>query len=189
MKKGNIALIGFMGVGKSTVGRMLAERLGRRFVDIDSLIQDSAGMPISKIFETYGETYFRQIEAQTIASATQATDAVIAVGGGAIESAEVRQILKDTCTVVLLTADLSTLVDRTRGNTGRPLLDGFDPEERTARMLSLLHARSEAYTSIYDITVATDRPVCSVVNQIISEIGEPSDQTVCVAVTGANACC
>ncbi len=122
-----IVLTGFMGAGKSTVGRLLAERLGWRFIDADDEIVQKAGMPVGEIFAKYGEFVFRRMETAAIAHALGERDAVIALGGGAVEVLANRLLLEQTprTTVVFLDAALPVLLARCQaqaGNTERPNL-------------------------------------------------------------------
>ena len=115
-----IVLTGFMGAGKSTVGRLLAERLGWRFVDVDDAIMEKAGMPVAEIFTKYGEFVFRRMETSAIAHALGERDAVISLGGGAVEVLANRLLLEQTprTTVVFLEAELPILLARCQAQTG-----------------------------------------------------------------------
>lgn len=116
-----------MGVGKSTVGRRLAARLGLTFVDADEEIEKAAGMTISEMFERYGEGYFRDGERRVIARLLDDEPKVIATGGGAFMQEETRALILDQGTAIWLDADIDTLVDRVSRREGRPLLKGKDP--------------------------------------------------------------
>ncbi|MBE7182172.1 MAG: shikimate kinase [Terriglobus roseus] len=109
-----IVLTGFMGAGKSTVGRLLAEQLGWRFLDVDDAIVQKAGMPVGEIFAKYGEFVFRRMEKSAIAHALGEHDAVVALGGGAVEVLANRLLLEQTprTTVVFLDAALPVLLAR-----------------------------------------------------------------------------
>lgn len=122
-----IVLIGMMGAGKSTVGKRLAARLGLPFVDADDAIEDAAGMPISEIFERYGEAYFRDGERRVIARLIDGTPKVIATGGGAFINEETRALILDQAVTVWLDADIAVLADRVRRRSHRPLLRNRDP--------------------------------------------------------------
>jgi len=177
--KRNIALVGFMGAGKSTIGKALAERLNRPFIDTDDLVQERLGAPISQVFAAQGEQFFRQVEARAIETAARMDDVVIAVGGGAVENARVREALREHCTVVLLTVDIATVLERTEGLTGRPLLDGFDPEQKLARVIELMHSRASAYSMACDVIVDAGGDVESVVETITSLVpGVPEGKRV-----------
>ncbi|MDP2856696.1 MAG: shikimate kinase [Bacillota bacterium] len=168
--KNSIALVGFMGAGKSTVGKALAERLHWAFVDTDSLIEERLGLTTSQVFGVHGEQYFREAEARAIERATQMNDVVIAVGGGAVENRRVRSALQDRCMVVLLSVDIATILERTEGITGRPLLDGIDPDQKRARIMELLHSRASTYNEVYDVVVDASADVESTVKAIEAHI-------------------
>ncbi|GLV21519.1 shikimate kinase [Sphingobium sp. TomMM35A] len=116
-----------MGVGKSTVGRRLAARLGLAFVDADEEIEKAAGMTITEMFERYGEGYFRDGERRVIARLLDDEPKVIATGGGAFMQEDTRALILDQATAIWLDADIDTLVDRVSRREGRPLLKGKDP--------------------------------------------------------------
>ncbi|WP_176597685.1 MULTISPECIES: shikimate kinase [Sphingobium] len=126
-KRGPIVLVGMMGVGKSTVGRRLAARLGVGFVDADEEIEKAAGMTITEMFERYGEAYFRDGERRVIARLMDGAPKVIATGGGAFMQEETRALILDHALAIWLNADIDTLVDRVSRREGRPLLKGKDP--------------------------------------------------------------
>ena len=117
-----LVLVGLMGVGKSTVGRRLAARLGLPFVDADSEIERAAGLSIAEIFERYGEAYFRDGERRVIARLIDGSPKVIATGGGAFINDETRALILARGIAVWLDADLDTLVERTGRRNHRPLL-------------------------------------------------------------------
>jgi len=127
MKRGPIVLVGMMGVGKSTVGRRLAARLGLHFVDADEEIEKAAGMTITEMFERYGESYFRDGERRVIARLMDGEPKVIATGGGAFMQEETRNLILEHALAIWLNADIDTLVDRVSRREGRPLLKGKDP--------------------------------------------------------------
>ncbi|WP_176591474.1 shikimate kinase [Sphingobium sp. EM0848] len=127
VKRGPIVLVGMMGVGKSTVGRRLAARLGLGFVDADEEIEKAAGMTITEMFERYGEAYFRDGERRVIGRLMDGEPKVIATGGGAFMQEETRTLILDHALAIWLDADIDTLVDRVSRREGRPLLKGKDP--------------------------------------------------------------
>jgi len=122
-----IVLIGMMGVGKSTIGRRLAARLGMRFVDADDEIVVAADMTIPEIFERYGEAGFRDGERRVIARLIEEGAAIIATGGGAFMNEETRALILEKATAIWLDADIDILVERVSRREGRPLLKGKDP--------------------------------------------------------------
>ncbi len=122
-----IVLIGMMGVGKSTIGRRLAARLGLPFVDADEEIAHAAGMSIPDIFAKYGEAGFRDGERRVIARLIEEGRKVIATGGGAFMNEETRALILDKAIAIWLDADIDVLVERVSRREGRPLLTGKDP--------------------------------------------------------------
>ena len=125
----SIVLVGMMGVGKSTIGRRLAARLGYPFADADEEIELAANMSISEIFELYGEPYFRDGERRVIARLMDSQSTVIATGGGAFCDAETRALILDRAISVWLDAPIETLVERVNRRDTRPLLRGRDAGE------------------------------------------------------------
>lgn len=151
----NLVLIGLMGSGKSTVGRMVAERLGRPFVDTDARIEAELGMSVAEVFARQGERAFRAAEAQAIRHVSALRGQVVAVGGGAVVAQDNVRHLKATGDVVLLEAEPAELAARVAGEgvQERPLLaDGGDVE---ARLGALLAERAEAYRQAADVTLST----------------------------------
>jgi shikimate kinase len=140
-----IALVGLMGVGKSTVGRRLANRLRLPFVDADHEIERAAGMPITEIFSTFGEPYFRDGERRVIARLMDGRPKVIATGGGAFVNDETRALMLEGALVIWLDAPPGLLVERVRRRDTRPLLRGRDPREvleELARVRNPLYAQA-----------------------------------------------
>lgn len=119
-KKRSIYLCGFMGCGKSTVGLMLAKKLGKRYVDLDSYITEKEKMSISQIFEKYGEKYFRQRESQALAELKSA-NAVIATGGGALLSDKNGEIAKTSGLVIFIDTPFDVCYNRIKGDPNRPI--------------------------------------------------------------------
>jgi len=141
-----IYITGFMGSGKSTVGRVLAQKLRRDFVDLDEVISREAGMSISEIFRKKGKSAFREIESG-IAARYTGGKWVVALGGGTLLDPVTKNLLIDSGTVIYLRADPGTLAERLREETGhRPLLAGDGSLEE--RITSLLESRTETYSGI-----------------------------------------
>ncbi|WP_346354477.1 shikimate kinase [Azotosporobacter soli] len=138
----NIVLIGFMGTGKSTVGRLLARRLGRPFVDSDKKIEMWHGMTIKEMFAQHGEAYFRQCEQEAIARLARYRHAVIATGGGVVLLEENMFRLRQHGVIIALTAELDMILARTSRKDVRPLLNKGE-REKTVR--ELLNGRIERY--------------------------------------------
>ncbi len=161
-----VVITGFMGTGKSTVGRSLADRLGVPFVDTDALIERDEGRPVSEIFANSGEVYFRSAEKRAITSALGFKGAVVATGGGAIVDADNRALLKAAAPIVCLTARPEVIARRARaeGDT-RPLLSGNDSVDR---IRGLLAERADAYGHA-DLQVDTsDREIDELVDELAS---------------------
>jgi shikimate kinase len=129
-----IALIGMMGVGKTSIGKRLAQKLDLPFVDADHEIVEAAGLSIPEIFNRFGEAHFRDGERRVIARLFDGTRKVIATGGGAFINDETRALMLDRAIVIWLDADLDTLVERTARKSDRPLLAQGDPREILTRL-------------------------------------------------------
>lgn len=121
-----VVLVGMMGVGKTTVGRRLAQRLHVDFADADQAIVDAAGMAITEIFARFGEGYFRDGERRVIARLLDGRPKVLATGGGAFVCDATRALILERATAIWLHADLDTLVERVGRRQHRPLLHGRD---------------------------------------------------------------
>jgi len=157
-----------MGAGKSTVGKVLAKKLGRRFLDADHVIEERCGVKIPVIFEMEGEAGFRKREAQTIHEITAEHDIVLATGGGAILSPENRQILSERGTVIYLHANPVELWHRTKGGEGRPLLQNGDARKILENLYSI---RDPLYREIADHVIETGKPsVNQLVNTLIMQL-------------------
>jgi shikimate kinase len=165
-----IVLMGFMGTGKSEVGRRLARRLGRAFVDTDALVAERAGKPVPAIFADDGEAAFRVLEREAIAGLGERPGAVIAVGGGAVLAAENVRRLREIGVLVHLTARPETVLERVGDVADRPVLAGGARAaggDARAAIARLLEARRPAYEAAADLTVDTsDRSVDEVVEEI-----------------------
>lgn len=166
-----IALVGFMGSGKTTVGRAVATRTGLRFVDIDQLVEDSTGSSITAIFAAAGETGFRALEREAIDRALAEDDCVIAVGGGAVCDRAIRDTLRSHCTVVFLAASVDAILARTGGISGRPLLDEIDARERHFVVEDLLYDRTPFYQDARHILVDADAELEQVVDSVLARLG------------------
>ncbi|MBY0341388.1 MAG: shikimate kinase [Rhodocyclaceae bacterium] len=146
-----------MGAGKTSIGRQLAKRLQRRFVDVDHEIEAQTGVRIPTIFEIEGEAGFREREAQTIVNLAQQDGLVLATGGGAVLREANRRCLSDTGVVIYLRVPPQTLYERTRHDRNRPLLQVENPLQRIEE---LYVQRDPLYREIADITM--DSGNCSV---------------------------
>lgn len=152
--KGNVYLTGFMGTGKTAVGRALARRLRRPFLDLDAAIEKSAGRPVAEIFARRGEAAFRRLERAALARAAKRGGAVVALGGGALLDPRNRAVAAETGTVIRLTCSRRELVRRLRPErASRPLLAGGALD---AKVAALIAARRKAYGAAR-FTVSTTR--------------------------------
>lgn len=159
-----VVLVGMMGVGKSTVGRILATQLGVPFIDTDEEIERAAGMTISEIFEKFGEDYFRDGERRVIARLIGEGPKVIATGGGAFINDATRALIKDSTYSVWIDADINVLVARVSRRNHRPLLIGKDPR---VVLSGLIERRSPVY-ALADYHVRSDSaPHARTVEQIL----------------------
>lgn len=164
----NIFLIGPMGAGKTTIGRHLAALVQKRFLDADHEIEKRTGVSIPVIFEIEGEPGFRRRESMVIGDLTQQRDIVLATGGGVVLLEENRQALTQRGTVVYLQADIDTLVERTRRDRNRPLLQTEDPR---AKIEELLLQREPIYRQIADVVIDTgQRAPSSVARDIVARL-------------------
>ena len=143
-----IVLVGFMGAGKTTVGRLLAGQLGLPFLDADTVIEERAGCPVPQIFADRGEPGFRALEHETIAGLLGGPDAVLALGGGAVEHAGTRRLLL-AANVVYLHVPYAGAMARVGGDAGRPML-------RRPGLADLYQRRLAAYEAVATHTVPTD---------------------------------
>lgn len=151
--KTNIALIGFMGTGKTSVARLLAERTGKRLVELDELAALSAGKPISRIFKEDGEAAFRKLEAEITAKAALGKDQVIACGGGVVLNPANIAILKKDSVIVYLKASPEEILARVSADGAvRPLLQTEDPAQTIKQMME---SRKPLYEQAADIVIDT----------------------------------
>jgi len=145
-----IFLIGMMGAGKSTVGRLLARRCGFDFIDCDRELEARSGVSVATIFELEGEESFRRREAALIDELTQQPRTVLATGGGAILSEQNRRHLRSRGLVIYLSASLDEILRRTQKDRARPLLQATD---RRGRIAQLLAEREALYRQVAHLTV------------------------------------
>jgi len=162
----NIVFVGLMGAGKTTVGKKLAKRLGRPFLDTDQEIERRCGATIPTIFDLEGEAGFRRREAKMIAEAMTLSGHIITTGGGAILLAENREALKKGF-VIYLDADPAQLWVRLQGDTHRPLLT--QSENPKAKLIALHQVRDPLYRESADLIVPTSKASVSVVMRAIEE--------------------
>jgi shikimate kinase len=167
----NVVVFGFMGVGKTTVGRLLALRLGYRFVDSDAEAEREIGMKIAELFATKGEHTFRELERRVVKRLSEGDLQVIALGGGAALDPRNVEVLRRGSTMVLLTASPEEIGLRTRGDSTRPLLVGSD---KRSRIRALIDERRGRYLDAADMVVDTNGvPPIRVAEVIQARLGEP----------------
>lgn len=169
---GNIYLIGFMGTGKSTVGRDLAARLGRPFCDTDELIEKKAGLAIPEIFVALGEDGFRRLEAEVIREVAEKEGLVVALGGGAPFLEENWRLIKSCGTTVYLREEPEELSRRLEGDGGRPLLSGYKGKERLRRIRELLAFREPRYMEADLVVECRGRPPEEIADEILARLKE-----------------
>lgn len=154
MHNQSIFLVGPMGAGKSTVGRFLAERLGYEFIDSDHEIEERTGVTIPMIFDIEGEAGFRQREIAVIDELTQRPNIVLATGGGVVLAEDNRRALRSRGFVIYLRSSVESLVQRTKNDRNRPLLQTGDPE---TVIRQILEARDPLYVEIADLVIETQQ--------------------------------
>ena len=161
---GNIYLVGLMGAGKTTIGRLLAKHLHKTFYDTDHEIERRTGVNIPLIFEVEGEIGFRKREISIIEELSHKSNIVMATGGGAILSEENRNNLKQHGTVIYLKANVHELWQRTRNDKNRPLLQTVDPHEKLKQLFA---ERDPLYTEVATFVIETEgESVGSIVHRI-----------------------
>lgn len=162
-----VALVGFMGTGKSRIGWELSRRLGLTFIDTDKVIARVSCMSIPEIFETYGETTFRDYETEVVRRCLKLDEVVVSTGGGTVVREENRRMLAARGPVVALWASPETIYRRTRRHK-RPLLEIGNPVER---IQELMRARRAAYEEVASLHVSTDgRNSADVVEEIVEKL-------------------
>ncbi|MCR5215144.1 MAG: AAA family ATPase [Eubacterium sp.] len=169
----NIVLVGYMGSGKTSVGKELSEKYNMNFVDTDEYIVKTQAKSINKIFEESGEAGFRKIESDSIASLSGLCNTVISTGGGAVISSENREMLKKLGRVVYLKADTETIFNRVRHDDQRPLLKSESEEELKNRIENMLSVRRAYYeTAAHKVVVTDNRAILDIVEEIAEELSE-----------------
>ena len=168
MGHSNIFLVGMMGAGKTTVGRALAHRMKREFVDTDRLLVERTGVPVATVFEIEGEEGFRRRESMVLREVCEADGRVVATGGGIILSEENRAVMREAGTVIYLRARIESLWERVRHDSSRPLLATPDPR---ARLAQLLAEREPMYRDAAHIVVESGpQSASTLVGRVISAL-------------------
>ena len=168
----NVVLIGFMGTGKTSTGKVLAQRLGKAFIDLDSRIEEEYGESIPQMFATKGETYFRECERAVVLKTSDRANAVISTGGGTVKNAENVAALKKHGVMICLTATPEAILERTCRQGTRPILDavGEDKESRLQAIEQLLAERAEMYAQAdFEIDTSDASPM-QVVERIVKAL-------------------
>ena len=167
----NIALVGMMGCGKTTIAKLLAKDLSFSFVDTDSLIIEKENRSINEIFEKNGEEYFRELETSILKEILNNHNQIISTGGGIIKKDENIKLLKEKSIVIYLEANANTLYERVKNNKERPLLNVDDMQER---IRILLNERIEKYRQAHHTISTTNKEPIEIKNEIIGKINEYS---------------
>jgi shikimate kinase len=163
----NIVLTGFMGTGKSAVGRRVAERLNAAFLDVDASIKKRAGKSVAQIFSEHGEPAFRDLERQVISELSTQDRAVIATGGGALMDPDNRKNLERSGYLICLTARTGTLLERLKDDVTRPLLAG---ENLPMKIDRLMKERESVY-ALCPMQIATDgKTIDQVADEIVQKV-------------------
>ncbi len=163
----NIVLIGYMGSGKTSVGKELAKSRGMRFIDLDEYIVEKEGRSINDIFTYETEEYFRNVESEVIREMSTLSNTVISTGGGAVLRKENRDNLSRVGHVVYLKADPETILNRVKDDQSRPLLKSESEEELRKRITTMLDSRNPYYEIFADQVIYTDRLTPSEIAEII----------------------
>ena len=153
IKHKNIFLVGFMGAGKSTVGKILADKIGYDYCDADKFIEEQAGTTITQIFAEHGEPYFRDLESESLETLARKEKLIVATGGGVVQRDRNWDAMNGNGITIYLKASVETIWERIRNDTSRPLLQVDNPVE-TAR--ELLNKRTPMYEKA-DIVLNTDK--------------------------------
>jgi len=156
-----------MATGKTSVGKALAEKINKKFVDLDDLIEKRMAKKIKEIFEQNGEAYFRKLEKETLKEIAQNQNLVIGCGGGLVVDVENLNLLKKTGLVICLSASVDEIMSRSQGTDERPLLNVDNPK---ARIVELLAKREPFYKQAHFMIDTTNLSIEEVVNKIIQII-------------------
>jgi shikimate kinase len=161
--KRHIVLVGLPGAGKTTVGKLVAEKLGTQVIDIDALVVRKMQMPVARIFAEHGEAKFRAVEAESMRQATAGTPAVITPGGGWVAQPGALEETQDSCFLVYLRTMASTAAKRS-ADYGRPLLMGEDPLEK---MRQLLKEREAFYSKAHSEVKADVKSPAAIADEVV----------------------
>jgi len=165
----NIILTGFMGTGKTAVGKELARLLDRKLIDVDTEIEKAEGMNINEIFKQLGEQRFREMEADMIKSVTRNRNVIISTGGGAVLKQENMDALREYGLIICLTASPETILQRTGNNSDRPLLQVNNPLEKINQLLQLRRPYYEKADVIIDTENKNPLQIAEEIIEIMTE--------------------
>ena len=149
----NIILCGFMGAGKSTIGKLLAEKLNRNFIDLDDYIVQKRGMSINEIFKKYGEENFRKSETQSVKNISLLDNHIIALGGGTVINPKNAQILKTSGKIIMLDVSPETVYKRLKNDKSRPLLQ---TDDKLKAITDMMNSRFPYYNDAADCKIVVD---------------------------------
>ena len=171
-----IVLVGMMGAGKTTVGRRLAAKLGRHFVDSDEEVEKAAGMTIEDIFKEHGEVDFRAGEVRVIARLLKDHDLVLGTGGGAFINAETRALVKTSAVSVWIKADFDLLFQRVQRRSNRPLLKTANPRQTLQDLIDKRYpVYAEADVTVVSRDVPQDQVATEVIEALLTHFGPHHD--------------
>lgn len=166
--KNNICLVGLMGSGKTTIGKILAKKLNYKFIDSDSLIEEKTGVKVPLIFEYEGEEGFRRRETKLLSEVVKMNNIVLATGGGIVLSSTNRKFLSKASIVVYLNAAIKELVKRLVNDKERPLIQNVDKE---TKLRELIERRGSLYESVADYIIQTKgKRASEIANEIIKKL-------------------
>ena len=174
----SLILIGFMGTGKSTLGRVLAERLHLEQVDLDEVVVQEQNMPINDIFSRYGEERFRELEHDVVCRYAAQPNLIISPGGGAVLREENRKVMRECCTVISLLARPEVILERVnRDATVRPVLENRKPgQSKLERIEEVLTQRMPCYQEADFILDTSDAPVELLAEQVLSWLNQQAGE-------------
>ena len=165
-------MMGFMGTGKTKVGKLIAELMGWQFVDTDACIVDDVGMSISEIFETLGESHFRELEKKWIKKTAKEQYQVISLGGGAVVDEENWEVIHSNGITINLSYPPGIIAERLARKKDRPLLDNDDKEARLSQIISLLQKRKPIYDKAdFIFHLNHEQPAEQVAKSIVALLG------------------
>lgn len=171
MKRPNVYLVGFMGTGKTTIGRELARSLGRKFIDIDQELEKKFGQTVAQVFVNLGEAAFRAGEEEVALELSKSNNRVIATGGGTILNPKILQAFQNTGTLICLYTQKDDLVDRLTRNDKRPLVRGKTADEVAETVDVLMERRDEVYRQVkirIDTTNLTPMSAASRIQELLA---------------------